>query len=80
MAERVVDALEVVEVEAEDADRLGAPPVRAGPLPFARRRQARFRRSVRASWWARCRIFSSASRRSVMSSKGRDEARSGVGR
>ena len=28
VAERIVDALEVVEVEAEDADRLGAPPVR----------------------------------------------------
>ena len=74
MAERVVDALEVVEVEAEhgDASRR-APPGRA-PSPSPRGRARGSARPVSASWRAMCSMRASARIVSVMSSIGRDPA------
>ena len=52
MAERVVDALEVVEVEAEHRERLAARATRASPSSICSRNSTRLGRSVSASWRA----------------------------
>ncbi len=67
MAERVVDGLEVVEVEAMTAKpRPGR--MRPNSVSNCSRNSTRFGRLVSMSWRARCAILASARRRSVMSS------------
>ena len=68
MAERVVDALEVVEIEIEHRQAARRGRRRPAPRSSRSRNSTRLGRSVSASWRAICAICCSARRRSVMSS------------
>ena len=65
MAERIVDALEAVEIEEHDRELVRRAPSACSILS---RNSTRFGRLVSASWRAMCMILASAWRRSVTSS------------
>ena len=52
VTERVVDGLEVIEIEAEHRKRVAALDPRSAPSSISSRKRTRFGRSVSASWCA----------------------------
>ena len=68
MAERVVDVLEVVEVEAVHHELFAPGRARRSACSILSRNSTRLGRSVSASWRAMCAILASIWRRSVTSS------------